>query len=111
MKNKKSTECAKIEQENQGTGWKSHTHLLCFFLHKKKRKEKVLYLVNILNCQYFRQVYMDLNRKIKLVMRFAEVYKPYAFFKGIFSDSNLDKLQMVAQGRGVDMGVFDFDSK
>ncbi|XP_017980231.1 PREDICTED: fatty acyl-CoA reductase 1 isoform X1 [Theobroma cacao] len=72
---------------------------------------KVLYLVNILNCQYFRQVYMDLNRKIKLVMRFAEVYKPYAFFKGIFSDSNLDKLQMVAQGRGVDMGVFDFDSK
>ncbi|EOY12085.1 Uncharacterized protein TCM_030688 [Theobroma cacao] len=54
---------------------------------------------------------MDLNRKIKLVMRFAEVYKPYAFFKGIFSDSNLDKLQMVAQGRGVDMGVFDFDSK
>ncbi|XP_017980749.1 PREDICTED: probable fatty acyl-CoA reductase 4 isoform X1 [Theobroma cacao] len=72
---------------------------------------KVLYLVNILSCQYFRQVYMDLNRKIKFAMRLAEFYKPYAFFKGNFSDTNLDKLRMVAQGRGIDMGVFDFDSK
>ncbi|KAK6230133.1 hypothetical protein QUC31_001651 [Theobroma cacao] len=71
----------------------------------------VLYLVNILSCQYFRQVYMDLNRKIKFAMRLAEFYKPYAFFKGNFSDTNLDKLRMVAQGRGIDMGVFDFDSK
>ncbi|WRX28778.1 Fatty acyl-coenzyme A reductase [Theobroma cacao] len=58
-----------------------------------------------------RQVYMDLNRKIKFAMRLAEFYKPYAFFKGIFSDKNLDKLRMVAQERGIDMGVFDFDSK
>ncbi|WRX28780.1 Fatty acyl-CoA reductase [Theobroma cacao] len=54
---------------------------------------------------------MDLNRKVKLAMRLAEFYKPYTFFKGIFSDTNLDKLRMVAQGRGIDMGVFDFDSK
>ncbi|KAK6229840.1 hypothetical protein SCA6_018791 [Theobroma cacao] len=72
---------------------------------------KVLYLVNALSGQYFRQVYMDLNRKVKLAMRLAEFYKPYTFFKGIFSDTNLDKLRMVAQGRGIDMGVFDFDSK
>ncbi|OMO54203.1 Male sterility, NAD-binding protein [Corchorus capsularis] len=72
---------------------------------------KVLCLVNTLSWQYFREVYVDLNRKIKFAMGLAELYKPYVFFKGIFDDTNLKKLRMAAKEEGIDPSLFNFDSK
>ncbi|XVF69145.1 hypothetical protein PTKIN_Ptkin11bG0057300 [Pterospermum kingtungense] len=84
-----------------------------FFLYMKIKyvlPVKVLYLVNILSFQNLRKVYKDIDRKIKFIMRLAEFYKPYVFFKGIFGDTNLEKLRIEAEERDIDMGVFNFDS-
>ncbi|GMJ10710.1 fatty acid reductase 1 [Hibiscus trionum] len=72
---------------------------------------KVLYLMNILSCQRFKKGYTKLDRKIKFVMRLAELYKPYVFFVGIFDGRNLEKLEKVAKERGIDVAEFDFNSK
>ncbi|KAK9153732.1 hypothetical protein Sjap_001212 [Stephania japonica] len=34
-----------------------------------------------------------LNKKIKTVLRFVELYKPYSLFKGIFNDRNFENLR------------------
>ncbi|KAE8691709.1 Multidrug resistance protein ABC transporter family [Hibiscus syriacus] len=68
---------------------------------------KVLYLMNILSGQFFNKVYAKHERKVKSVMRLAELYKPYVFFTGI----NLEKLQKMAEERGINMAEFGFDSK
>ncbi|PNX78109.1 fatty acyl-CoA reductase 3-like protein [Trifolium pratense] len=44
---------------------------------------KGLKLVNLALCQYFEGTYLELNRKIQVVMRLAELYRPYLFFKGM----------------------------
>ncbi|XVE79281.1 hypothetical protein DITRI_Ditri14bG0045200 [Diplodiscus trichospermus] len=72
---------------------------------------KVLYLVNALSCQYFKKIYTDFDRKIRSAMRLAKLYKPYALFTGTFDDTNLEKLQKVAEERGIDVDEFNFDPK
>ncbi|XWS28592.1 hypothetical protein CRYUN_Cryun25bG0083600 [Craigia yunnanensis] len=72
---------------------------------------KGFYLVNKLCFQYFNEVYNNFDRKIKLMMRLAELYRPYAFFKGIFDDMNLEKLRMVTKERVMDLEVFNFDPR
>ncbi|KAG8483491.1 hypothetical protein CXB51_023148 [Gossypium anomalum] len=71
----------------------------------------VLYLINKLCCQRFEKIYTNLNRRVKFILRLAEFYKPYAFFTGIFDDRNLERLQRVAEERGIDLAEFNFDSK
>ncbi|KAH1090839.1 hypothetical protein J1N35_018096 [Gossypium stocksii] len=85
-----------------------------FFLYMKIKYVlplKVFYFINILCCQRFEKIYTNLNRRVKFILRLAEFYKPYAFFTGIFDDRNLERLQRVAEERGIDLAEFNFDSK
>lgn len=34
--------------------------------------------------QYFQELYVNYDRKLRLVMRLVELYKPYMFFKGMY---------------------------
>ncbi|KAH7542031.1 hypothetical protein FEM48_Zijuj02G0030300 [Ziziphus jujuba var. spinosa] len=44
---------------------------------------KILQVVNIALFQYFKDLYVSNKRKIKMVMRLVELYKPYLVFKGM----------------------------
>ncbi|MED6155501.1 hypothetical protein PIB30_005700 [Stylosanthes scabra] len=44
---------------------------------------KGLELANTAFCHFFQGTYLDLNRKIQIVMRLVDLYKPYLFFKGV----------------------------
>lgn len=57
--------------------------VLTMFFDKIRLSEQGLELANAAFCQYFQGSYMDLNRKIKFVMRLIELYRPYLFFKGV----------------------------
>nr|AFK33782.1 unknown [Medicago truncatula] len=72
---------------------------------------KGLKLVNTALCQYFQGTYLELNRKIQVVMRLVELYRPYLFFKGIFDDLNTEKLRMSARQSGTEIDLFYFDPK
>ncbi|WJX68929.1 alcohol-forming fatty acyl-CoA reductase [Trifolium repens] len=70
---------------------------------------KGLEMANTVLCQYFRGIYLDLNRKISTVMRLVDLYLPYLFFNGIFDDMNTKKLLLAAKQGGVEMNLFYFD--
>ncbi|OWM73674.1 hypothetical protein CDL15_Pgr026774 [Punica granatum] len=70
---------------------------------------KGLELANAALCRSFQGTYTDLDRKIKFVMRLVELYRPYLFFKGVFDDSNTEKLRMAAKESGVETDIFYFD--
>lgn len=71
---------------------------------------KGLQLLNMVCCQYFQGVYLDLHRKITLVMRLIELYGPYLFFKGCFDDMNTEKLRRAAKrSNEVEDDLFYFD--
>ncbi|XP_027908879.1 fatty acyl-CoA reductase 3-like [Vigna unguiculata] len=70
---------------------------------------KGLELANTAFCQYFQGTYLDLNRKIQIVMRLVDLYKPYLFFKAAFDDMNTEKLRMAAREGGVERDLFYFD--
>ncbi|KAH7561216.1 hypothetical protein JRO89_XS10G0193200 [Xanthoceras sorbifolium] len=72
---------------------------------------KGLELINLVFRQYFKDIYTDSDRKIKLVMRLAELYKPYMFFQGIFDNTNLKKLATTIKDDEVEVAAFDFDPK
>ncbi|KAK7263381.1 hypothetical protein RJT34_30970 [Clitoria ternatea] len=72
---------------------------------------KGLELANTAFCQYFQGTYLDLNRKIQIVMRLVDLYKPYLFFEAIFDDMNTEKLRMAARSSGVETDLFYFDPK
>ncbi|KAL9345096.1 hypothetical protein Peur_062771 [Populus x canadensis] len=42
-------------------------------------------------------------------MRLAELYEPYVFFKGIFDDTNSEKLQIAARETCSEADAFNFD--
>ncbi|KAI4313488.1 hypothetical protein L6164_026466 [Bauhinia variegata] len=54
---------------------------------------------------------LKVNKKIQIMMRLADLYKPYLFFRGIFDDMNLEKLQVAARQSGVEMDLFYLDPK
>ncbi|KAL5169745.1 Alcohol-forming fatty acyl-CoA reductase [Glycine soja] len=70
---------------------------------------KGLELANTAFCQYFQGTYLDLNRKIQIVMRLVDLYKPYLFFKAAFDDMNTEKLRMAGRQGGVETDLFYFD--
>ncbi|XP_061342397.1 fatty acyl-CoA reductase 3-like [Gastrolobium bilobum] len=72
---------------------------------------KGLELANTAFCQFFQGTYLDLNRKIQIVMRLVDLYKPYLFFKGVFDDMNSEKLRVAARQGGVETDLFYFDPK
>ncbi|KAL1349963.1 hypothetical protein AAHE18_07G192600 [Arachis hypogaea] len=72
---------------------------------------KVVELVNAVLCQYFRGLCDDLNKKIHLVMRLAELYKPYVFLDAVFDNMNTMKLLSAAREGDVEMDLFNFDPK
>ncbi|XP_015935914.1 fatty acyl-CoA reductase 3-like [Arachis duranensis] len=72
---------------------------------------KGLELANSAFCKYFQGTYQELNRKIQIVMRLVELYRPYLFFNGIFDDMNTEKLRVAATEGGVETDLFYFDPK
>ncbi|XP_048321897.2 fatty acyl-CoA reductase 3 [Ziziphus jujuba] len=73
---------------------------------------KILKLGNIASCHHFPDVHTDNNRKLKLMMRLIQLYKPYALFNGIFDDSNSENLrQKLREISGKEMETLNFDPK
>ncbi|KAM4084252.1 hypothetical protein ACJW30_08G120100 [Castanea mollissima] len=72
---------------------------------------KVLWLANLVLFQYYREIYITLNRKVEVLMRMVDLYKPYVFFAGCFDDSNTEKLRVAIRESGVNVHLFDFDPK
>uniref|UniRef100_A0A7N0U4N3 Fatty acyl-CoA reductase n=1 Tax=Kalanchoe fedtschenkoi TaxID=63787 RepID=A0A7N0U4N3_KALFE len=74
---------------------------------------KMLELANIMSCHYFEAFYKNAKRKIDVVMRLAELYWPYLFFKAIFDDKNTDKLRAATINimDSADVFHFQFDPK
>jgi len=54
---------------------------------------EILRLLNIALCGAFSRRYDELSRKYRYVMHIAELYAPYALFKGCFDDSNTERLR------------------
>ncbi|KAF3442271.1 hypothetical protein FNV43_RR16187 [Rhamnella rubrinervis] len=85
-----------------------HTYMLIRFILPLKIQK----LGNIISCQYFPDVYTENNRKLKLMMRWIELYKPYTLFKGIFDDENSGKLRETLRGSSKEtLEGFNFDPK
>ncbi|KAM7268137.1 hypothetical protein ACFE04_010303 [Oxalis oulophora] len=72
---------------------------------------KVLYLVNVIFCNMYKDVYDDLNSKLKAMMRMVELYKPYLFMKVVFDDTNTENLRMETESNIINMEMFNFDPK
>ncbi|KAL1323499.1 hypothetical protein HN51_033817 [Arachis hypogaea] len=69
---------------------------------------KGLQLANTAFCHFFQGTYLDLNRKIQIVLRLVDLYKPYLFFKGVFDDLNTHNLRQAVL---IDTHLFYFDPK
>ncbi|KAL5763784.1 hypothetical protein ACOSQ2_016378 [Xanthoceras sorbifolium] len=70
---------------------------------------KGLKLMNSVLFQYYKGITTDSDRKLKLVMRLAELYKPYMFFEGIFDDTNSERLRMTMRESKLEVDAFNFD--
>ncbi|KAM1763693.1 hypothetical protein ACFX11_003010 [Malus domestica] len=70
-----------------------------------------LKFVNKASCRYFKDIYANYSRKLKLVMRMVELYKPYLLFKGIFDDTNSEELRRVTNESYIDAKEFNFDPR
>ncbi|KAJ6717049.1 MALE STERILITY PROTEIN 2-RELATED [Salix koriyanagi] len=68
-----------------------------------------LQLLNILLFKTYQDLCTDLDRKVKLVMRLVDLYKPYVFFEGIFDDINTEKLRIIFKESCHETNIFDFD--
>ncbi|KAK4791724.1 hypothetical protein SAY86_032137 [Trapa natans] len=72
---------------------------------------KGLEVANAAFCRSFQRTYHDMNRKINIVMRLVELYRPYLFFKGVFNDTNTEKLRSVMKEKTSEADIFYFDPK
>lgn len=73
---------------------------------------KILSVVNAASCNYFRQTYLDLSRKVMFFMRLIELFSPYVFFKGVFDDMNTERLRRATKERcSIENEIFYFDPK
>ncbi|XP_061369659.1 probable fatty acyl-CoA reductase 4 [Gastrolobium bilobum] len=59
---------------------------------------KVLNLVNKVFCQCSQDFYDTNCRKIRMVKRLVELYKPYLFFRAVFDDTNTENLRRETKG-------------
>jgi len=78
---------------------------------------EALRLLNIALCGAFSRRYDELSRKFRYVMHIAELYAPYALFKGCFDDSNTERLRAATANNNNNNGQdrkyddFGFDPK
>ncbi|TXG73645.1 hypothetical protein EZV62_002224 [Acer yangbiense] len=72
---------------------------------------KGLKLMNSILFQHYKGITADSDRKLKLVMRLAEFDKPYMFFKGVFDDTNSERLGMTIRETKSEevLNAFNFD--
>ncbi|KAK9756128.1 hypothetical protein RND81_01G075400 [Saponaria officinalis] len=70
---------------------------------------KTLNLANNIGSRSLQQVLINTDKKLKVIMKLVELYRPYLFFKGIFVDTNTEKLRIRARENGLDEEVFNFD--
>ncbi|KAL0928874.1 hypothetical protein M5K25_000802 [Dendrobium thyrsiflorum] len=69
-----------------------------------------LRLMNLALFGLFTQQFNTYWKKYKNVIRLADIYAPYTFFKGSFDDSNLESLRKTMVNND-EMKLFDFDPK
>ncbi|XP_028555399.1 fatty acyl-CoA reductase 3 [Dendrobium catenatum] len=79
------------------------------FLHYRLPLEG-LRLINLALFGLFSQQFNKIWKKYKLVFRLADIYAPYAFYKGSFDDSNLERLRKAMMNSDEEK-LFDFDPK
>ncbi|KXG25392.1 hypothetical protein SORBI_3007G169900 [Sorghum bicolor] len=72
---------------------------------------EMLHMSNLLLCGLFSQFYKDSNRKYKFVMHLVDVYGPFAFFKGCFDDTNMERLRSTMVMNTPEDDMFNFDPK
>ncbi|KAI3906992.1 hypothetical protein MKW92_023608 [Papaver armeniacum] len=88
------------------------TSFLFFFYITCVFPVKVLLLLNkLVFFDYFHDICSIAERKIKLLLRIIELYEPYAMFKGIFDDSNTERLRMDFKMTEAEADIFYFDPK
>ncbi|OIT20863.1 fatty acyl-coa reductase 3 [Nicotiana attenuata] len=71
---------------------------------------KILELANLLSWRRFDKTYKNLERKIDMAIRLAELYKPYLLFHGSFDDVNTERLRMAMKECNMD-DVLSFDPR
>ncbi|XP_026395833.1 alcohol-forming fatty acyl-CoA reductase-like [Papaver somniferum] len=73
---------------------------------------KVFLLLNTLVFfDYLHDICSTAERKIKFIQRMVELFKPYSLFKGIFDDSNTEKLRTEVRMTEAEANIFYFDPK
>ncbi|KAJ1265242.1 hypothetical protein BS78_08G064100 [Paspalum vaginatum] len=76
---------------------------------------EALRLLNVALCGAFSRRYDELSRRYRYVMHLAELYAPYALFKGRFDDTNTETLRAVMADKEQDYSSsgyhFGFDPK
>ncbi|XP_020112859.1 probable fatty acyl-CoA reductase 4 isoform X1 [Ananas comosus] len=72
---------------------------------------EVLHMLNLIFCGLFAQRYNELSRMYKFIMHLVDLYAPYAFFKGCFDDTNLERLRVQMMKDKIEAQRFDFDPK
>ncbi|CAK7329346.1 unnamed protein product [Dovyalis caffra] len=70
---------------------------------------KALQFFNAILFHKYQDLHTGLDRKVKLVMRLVDLYKPYVFFEGIFDDINSEKLRIASKETCPEANIFDFD--
>ncbi|XP_023753140.1 fatty acyl-CoA reductase 3 [Lactuca sativa] len=68
-------------------------------------------VMNMALCHAFNGTYENLKRNINLVLRLAELYKPYLFSKSFYDDINTQKLHQLVTENEVEANIFYFDPK
>ncbi|MED6195941.1 hypothetical protein PIB30_042554 [Stylosanthes scabra] len=81
------------------------------FLRYQLPLKEVLELVNAALCRYSQQFCADQNKKIHLVMKLVDLYKPYVFLDALFDNKNTENLLSAAREGEVEMDLFYFDPK
>ncbi|MCL7026505.1 hypothetical protein MKW94_012786 [Papaver nudicaule] len=85
--------------------------LIFFYLTCVFPVEVVLLLNKLVFFDYFHDICSYAERKINFVLRMVALYKPYAVFKGIFDDSNTERLRMEVKLIEAEANKFFFDPK
>ncbi|KAF4367182.1 probable fatty acyl-CoA reductase 4 [Cannabis sativa] len=83
--------------------------LLCYLIPLQ-----ILQLLSKAFPSYFRDLYVTNMRKFNLVTRLVQLYKPYVLFKGIFDDTNSERLRGKARemsSSNDEVDLFNFDPK
>ncbi|CAH9086600.1 unnamed protein product, partial [Cuscuta epithymum] len=69
---------------------------------------KILKLLNVVLFRYFDEKCATFEKNISVVMRIAELYRPYLFFYGSFDDTNTTRLRMATTETSMaDIVTFD----